>query len=558
MKKRWKQLKRAACLCLMVAVLVTLLPQGFGHAQSADAASVKSIGSAAALRSALTSSKSGSYRLTADISGLTKAIVVKSKTKSLDLNGYSIKGKDQTTGLITVKGGKLTINDSRGGGQIRNTRDQDAIGCASGTLIINGGTFRGKYYAMYNTGGKTTINSGNFRGAKCGIKQVEGTLNLQGGTLQGESGLTLLGTSKTKVNITGGELSGTYSGCDANGGKLTISGGTFVGEKSCGLAGFSGKYGTDISISGGSFHGYDALAVQGNVNLTVTGGSFTGSHTDLTIYNTFRGEREIDQSLFANIWDDSPAGHGVYETAFKRVPVTYTAGMTVSDADTLYSLYVQAQEKLLPHLKIRTSEHLYEVLNVYGTAWNLSSADTQTNSSIENGMADIDVQFDYCTEFEVERLICDPKVKTNASAKAVKYYKKICSITKTATKGCKTKKEKVRAINRYIVKHYSYDNQYRQASYSFLGLLDNKKAVCQGFAELFRMMGLQAGIETQSIGGTATSGPGKKDFETHMWNRSKIGSKWYYTDVTYNEGTGTNKFLLLSKKSFYGKGYNYR
>ena len=43
-----------------------------------------------------------------------------------------------------------------------------------------------------------------------------------------------------------------------------------------------------------------------------------------------------------------------------------------------------------------------------------------------------------------------------------------------------------------------------------------------------------------------------------MCNRSKIDGKWYYTDVTYNEGTGTNKFLLLSKKNFYGKGYHYR
>ena len=165
--------------------------------------------------------------------------------------------------------------------------------------------------------------------------------------------------------IAGGSLQGTHNGCTASGGKLTISGGSFAGEKSCGVAGFSGKYGTDIIISGGTFNGYDALAVQGDLNLTVTGGSFTGSHTDLTIYNTFRGDREIDESLFANIWDDSPAGHGVYETEFKWVPVTYTEGMTVSDADTLYSLYVQVQDDLLPKFKIRATAHLYEVLIVY-------------------------------------------------------------------------------------------------------------------------------------------------------------------------------------------------
>ena len=125
MRKQQRILKRAACFVLMTAVLISFMPQGFGRAQTAEAASVKSIRSAAALRSALTSSESGAYRLSADISGVTKAIVVKSKTKSLDLNGYSVKGKDRTTGLITVKGGKLTISDSKGGGQIRNTDNQD-------------------------------------------------------------------------------------------------------------------------------------------------------------------------------------------------------------------------------------------------------------------------------------------------------------------------------------------------------------------------------------------------------------------------------------------------
>ena len=186
MRKQQRILKRAACFVLMTAVLISFMPQGFGRAQTAEAASVKSIRSAAALRSALTSSESGAYRLSADISGVTKAIVVRSKTKSLDLNGYSVKGKDRTTGLITVKGGKLTISDSKGGGQIRNTDNQDAVGCESGTLIINGGSFRGKYYAMYNTGGRTTINGGSFRGAKCGVKQMKGKLKINGGSLKGE------------------------------------------------------------------------------------------------------------------------------------------------------------------------------------------------------------------------------------------------------------------------------------------------------------------------------------------------------------------------------------
>lgn len=493
-----KLLKKAACLFLAAAMMTAFLPEGFGlgfgGAATAQAASVKSISSASALRKALTSAEGGSYKLTADIKGLTKAIVMRSKTKSLDLNGHTIKGKVGVDSLITVEGGRLTISDSKGGGLVRNTGSRGAI--------------------------------------------------------------SVLGSTKTTVKISGGTFRSVYSCCEVTGGRLLISGGTFKSEKSCAVAGYSGLYSSEIQISGGSFTGYDALSVQGDLDLTVTGGTYKGSHTDLTVYDTFKGKFDVDKSLFTNIWDDTPAGHGVYETEFKRVPVTYTEGMTVSDADTLYSVYLQAKENLLPNLKIVTTEHLYDVLSVYYSKWG-ESASANMNTAIENDVADINVDFTYSTEYQVERLVRNPSVKANASAKAVKYYKKICSITKTATKSCKTKKEKVKGINKYIVRSYSYDYKYRKASYSFLGLLDNKKAVCQGFAGLFRLMCIQAGIETESIMGMATSGPGKTDFQTHMWNRSKIGSKWYYTDVTYNEGTGTNKFLLLSEKSFYGKGYHY-
>ena len=101
-----KLLKKAACLFLAVAVMTAFLPAGFGHgfggAETAQAASVKSISSASALRKALTSEKGGSYKLTADIKGLTKAIVMRSKTKSLDLNGHTIKGNVGIDALITV------------------------------------------------------------------------------------------------------------------------------------------------------------------------------------------------------------------------------------------------------------------------------------------------------------------------------------------------------------------------------------------------------------------------------------------------------------------------
>ena len=242
--------------------------------------------------------------------------------------------------------------------------------------------------------------------------------------------------------------------------------------------------------------------------------------------------------------------------ARKRTEVTYTEGMTVSDADTLYSLYMQAQADLLPRLKLRTTERLYRVFDAESAVWS-PSVSTYTYATISGSAATIDVQFNYTVEYEVECLLRNAQAETAASEAAIRYAQKLRRITKAAIKACRTQKQKVKAINAYMVKHYTYDDRYADASYSFTGLLDHKKGVCKGYAELFRLMCLQAGIRTESVTGLATSGPGQKDYELHMWSRSKINGKWYYTDVTFNDGAGSNQFLLLPAKRFYGKGYHY-
>lgn len=242
--------------------------------------------------------------------------------------------------------------------------------------------------------------------------------------------------------------------------------------------------------------------------------------------------------------------------ARKRTEVTYTEGMTVSDADTLYSLYMQAQADLLPRLKLRTTERLYRVFDAESAVWS-PSVSTYTYATISGSAATIDVQFNYTVEYEVECLLRNAQAEAAASDAAIRYAQKLRRITKAAIKACRTQKQKVKAINAYMVKHYTYDDRYADASYSFTGLLDHKKGVCKGYAELFRLMCLQAGIRTESVTGLATSGPGQKDYELHMWSRSKINGKWYYTDVTFNDGAGSNQFLLLPAKRFYGKGYHY-
>ena len=149
--------------------------------------------------------------------------------------------------------------------------------------------------------------------------------------------------------------------------------------------------------------------------------------------------------------------------ARKRTEVTYTEGMTVSDADTLYSLYMQAQADLLPRLKLRTTERLYRVFDAESAVWS-PSVSTYTYATISGSAATIDVQFNYTVEYEVECLLRNAQAETAASDAAIRYAQKLRRITKAAIKACRTQKQKVKAINAYMVKHYTYDDRYADAS----------------------------------------------------------------------------------------------
>ena len=66
-------------------------------------------------------------------------------------------------------------------------------------------------------------------------------------------------------------------------------------------------------------------------------------------------------------------------------------------------------------------------------------------------------------------------------------------------------------------------NTYDQSAYSTVML---GKTVCAGYTKLYAILTNAAGLETVSV----TS-------ETHGWNRTKLGSKWYNVDTTWDDGT---------------------
>lgn len=136
-----------------------------------------------------------------------------------------------------------------------------------------------------------------------------------------------------------------------------------------------------------------------------------------------------------------------------------------------------------------------------------------------------------------------PNKKT--MAKYTKATKAINSIVKGAKKK-KSVRAKVKYINKRLCKTCSYDyTSYRNRrrgkpvnsdTYSFYGCLVRHKAVCAGYSEAFKLIAVQCGIPN-----TYGCSP------NHRWNKVKIGERWYHVDVTWNDCTHSNRYLL--KKS---------
>lgn len=544
----------ALALCLVTALFV---PQA---ALTAEAASVVNISSAAGLAKALTDSKSATCRLTDDISGIKGQITVKSGTKTIDLNGHTIKGSS-TTSLIYVNGGRLTVKSSASGGMIYNTNSSgDAAGCGKGRLEISSAALQGKSYGIYQDGGTVSSTGGSIKATgKYGIAMY------------------MTGSDKATAVISGGSFTGTRQALTMDRGKCTVKGGTFTGRQSTAIniSPLTGK--AVFSMTGGKavckVKESAALGAQNRTDLSITGGTFINEKGgyQLQIFDTFSGKKEIAEGIFDkdSVYDDTPDGKGLIATSFKRNDTKYKAGMTVTDPDDLYSMYMNACENLETNIRFCCSEKLYDVFAYYATDWSEGmTKNHNVEGNITDGDATVTAKVSYMLRYKVDALGRNPQLASKAGDTAVKYSNQMNTILKKTVKSGMTAKEKARAVHDYMIKNYSYDYAAAKnpskypASYDFYGLLKNKKGVCQSFALLYAMLMNRAGVECNIVSGVAAGSAGGTDYEAHMWNviKQKDGNR-YYVDVTFDDGASSGskvstRFFYKSKSKFYGLKYH--
>jgi len=174
--------------------------------------------------------------------------------------------------------------------------------------------------------------------------------------------------------------------------------------------------------------------------------------------------------------------------------------------------------------------------------------------------------------------------KADSLAITVKYNGDINALTKELTNPFPDQILKVRAIFRWITENISYDYKFYNRYYykgkdpkgfSCSGdsldceikknvweteyinkVLDNKKAVCQGYSMLFKKMCDIAGIESEVVPGyvrTEYYEVGTPGELIHAWNVVKLNGVFYPLDVTWAAGgcmKDDDDKLIFFKKHF--------
>ena len=103
----------------------------------------------------------------------------------------------------------------------------------------------------------------------------------------------------------------------------------------------------------------------------------------------------------------------------------------------------------------------------------------------------------------------------------------------------KTDYEKAELIYNWIVKNITYEASHVEISADPYGVFTGRKAVCGGFANLYREMLNLAGIPAVALAGYYT------DF-AHAWNAVYADDRWFYADGTDAYGTSFDNPNLVN------------
>lgn len=192
--------KRLLSLLLTLAMVLGMLPAmsmtAFAYSGSGTEADPYIVTDYDELRNLMvTAPKDGStcyIKLGADVSNNQNVngyelLCANGQCVDLDLNGCDIsRTAVSDDAIFMVRGGRLTIRDSTGGGTVTSNLaggSGNVVSSSDGDIIVEGGTFHAKYGYTFGIYGNLTVNGGTISSENdyCTIYVFRGSLTMNGG-----------------------------------------------------------------------------------------------------------------------------------------------------------------------------------------------------------------------------------------------------------------------------------------------------------------------------------------------------------------------------------------
>jgi transglutaminase/protease-like cytokinesis protein 3 len=138
----------------------------------------------------------------------------------------------------------------------------------------------------------------------------------------------------------------------------------------------------------------------------------------------------------------------------------------------------------------------------------------------------------------------------------LKISQDIDSLSFYLTAGYNTELKKAQSVFRWITNNINYDvnkqvtvfKNENDFSQDALRVLRSKKAVCEGYSNLFMELCRRSGLSVEIITGYA-SAKGDNQTQPHAWNVIKINDEWKLVDATWAAG-GIDERNSTYHKSF--------
>jgi hypothetical protein len=154
------------------------------------------------------------------------------------------------------------------------------------------------------------------------------------------------------------------------------------------------------------------------------------------------------------------------------------------------------------------------------------------------------------------------KIDRHALAAPKKVEGSIPTLAEYLIRPCKTSKEKTRAIFRWVTDRivYNVEGLYsgKLGDNSATAVLANRKAVCEGYANLFLALCQHAKVEAVKISGhahvkgmIAKSNGRNLPGIPHSWNAVKINGRWHLVEPTWGAGSLRNNKYVQEFNEYY-------